>query len=723
MPTVPYDVPTVDMQAGSMPAFSGQAVQPRENYGAKQQMELGKSMMSAGEKITHAGQQIQDELDDAATKKADTWFLSEAQKLLLDKDSGYLHTQSEQAQARYGTTLEGLNQLRKDAEGLLTTDTQRKMFGRVVDRHMLTFTGQMSNHAVQQVRTFAAKESEARETQYINAAVANFSSRDAVSFDVTNEDGTVTTRKTGAFNTYLKTAVDEANQRASMLGLPEKSSQRESMVMAATGKIHAGVVTQLVLSNKYVEARKWLDRAIEDGEIDTKSAQTLGTQIEVGYRKEVGTNAGEAIYKNRGPAGDDFDSSVDWVMTQEGGYVANDGGKGETKYGINATANPGVDIKNLTPEKAKKIYRKQYWDAIDADNLAPELRAVAFDTAVNMGVGTAKRLIKESGGDPQALIDLRRQEYMALVEKNPEKYAKYEKGWIARLDKLEANLAGGERTLASMIAEADQIADPEERAIAKATIKGRHSEYEAVQSADYKDNLVKATDIAFKRPSGWQDIPAPMWAKIKQSDRARLMEMPRGDDPDVVMKLHKNPQLWKTGSIEQYRPLLSESTYQKFFMAGNGADGQGKIVEASVDVRQFNNALNEAGLSKLVEGKKGSSDQKQYNDLYSKFEQMLEVEQSAKGRKFSIEEKNRLLQMLIKPVKVKAVYESYDPRGWFGDGKTTMDVRSYQVQNPQNIVIPPDARKRIEADFAARGITRFTEQNILNAYLMMSESK
>ena len=86
----------------------------------------------------------------------------------------------------------------------------------------------------------------------------------------------------------------------------------------------------------------------------------------------------------------DFDKAFELVIGHEGGYVNNpkDPG-GETKFGISKRAYPNEDIKNLTLEKAKFYYKRDYWDAIKADQLPPELRFHIFDAAVNSGVKQA----------------------------------------------------------------------------------------------------------------------------------------------------------------------------------------------------------------------------------------------------------------------------------------------------------------------------------------------
>lgn len=146
-----------------------------------------------------------------------------------------------------------------------------------------------------------------------------------------------------------------------------------------------------------------------------------------------------AMPKPDAPMGD-FNAAVTRVLGVEGGYVENDAGAGPTNFGINSTANPGVDVKSLTRDGAIGIYREKYWNAIGADNLPRDVAMVAFDAAVNQGPEYAKKLIADSGGDVRAMIEMRRQRYEQIAANDPAK-ARYLAGWNARLDSLAAELA------------------------------------------------------------------------------------------------------------------------------------------------------------------------------------------------------------------------------------------------------------------------------------------
>ena len=145
----------------------------------------------------------------------------------------------------------------------------------------------------------------------------------------------------------------------------------------------------------------------------------------------------------REPVGESIqvaDASGDWekfkrqTLKFEGGYTPDDAGKGPSKYGINATANPGVNIRDLTPDGANQIYRHKYWDSIGADQLPDSTRLLAADASVNQGPAQAKRWAAEAGDDAEKLYHLRQAHYQHLIDRNPGKYGQYANAWNGRLN-------------------------------------------------------------------------------------------------------------------------------------------------------------------------------------------------------------------------------------------------------------------------------------------------
>ena len=101
-----------------------------------------------------------------------------------------------------------------------------------------------------------------------------------------------------------------------------------------------------------------------------------------------------------------FDVAFEKLIGHEGGYVndARDPG-GETKFGISKRAYPDEDIAGITLEYAKHIYRRDYWDAVQAEYLPDAVRFDLFDAAVNSGVRQAVKWLQLAAkAEPDGIV-------------------------------------------------------------------------------------------------------------------------------------------------------------------------------------------------------------------------------------------------------------------------------------------------------------------------------
>ena len=96
----------------------------------------------------------------------------------------------------------------------------------------------------------------------------------------------------------------------------------------------------------------------------------------------------------------DFDKAFERLIGHEGGYVNDkrDPG-GETKFGISRRMYPAEDIANLTLERAKAIYRRDYWGPAGCDAVPDAVRFDLFDAAVNSGPKTSIKLLQRAVGE------------------------------------------------------------------------------------------------------------------------------------------------------------------------------------------------------------------------------------------------------------------------------------------------------------------------------------
>lgn len=105
-----------------------------------------------------------------------------------------------------------------------------------------------------------------------------------------------------------------------------------------------------------------------------------------------------------------FDSAFDALIGHEGDYSfhPSDPG-GETRFGVTARVARADGyqgaMRDLPRDRAKSIYRRQYWDAVQADQLPAALRFDVFDAAVNSGTKQAALWLQRTvGAQPDGVI-------------------------------------------------------------------------------------------------------------------------------------------------------------------------------------------------------------------------------------------------------------------------------------------------------------------------------
>ena len=93
----------------------------------------------------------------------------------------------------------------------------------------------------------------------------------------------------------------------------------------------------------------------------------------------------------------EFDDIIEKVLEHEGGIVDDptDAG-GLTNMGISQRAYPDEDIRGLTVERAKELYKRDYWDRYRTGSLPDRLRHIFVDMCINMGGGRDIKILQEA---------------------------------------------------------------------------------------------------------------------------------------------------------------------------------------------------------------------------------------------------------------------------------------------------------------------------------------
>lgn len=131
-----------------------------------------------------------------------------------------------------------------------------------------------------------------------------------------------------------------------------------------------------------------------------------------------------------------FISLHEWGDRKDGGYTNDptDPG-GETKFGLSKRANPDLDIKNLTLNRAMERFKARYWTGNLLDSYPWPFSAAAFDSYIQHRPEIAKKMVEVAKNDVRALLEARRVFYLGLIAKKPD-LAKYKRGWLNRINDL-----------------------------------------------------------------------------------------------------------------------------------------------------------------------------------------------------------------------------------------------------------------------------------------------
>ena len=748
MPTVPI-VPTEELQGGGFQPFSvGGEVAPMRDVAGRQAQEMGQSMVNAGQVLGSIANKMQDQMDDAATKQADVTFLTKAQDILWG-EKGYLNTLGAGA-ADPSSVNAALIEAQKEVEKGLTNDVQRMMFGQSASRNMLNFSGKIAEHRFKQTTDYAAGESKSRADRYTMEAANNFDS-----IGMVDAKG----NPTGPYNTAVNTALQEANAAADLMMLPPDSEQRKAMVRGVYGNVASGVVNNLMVDGRYLEAKSYIDSVVKQGQLDPADAMKLTSAIDTGYDRQRGMQIGEGIYSGNTVGGtaaeSDYQTTITGIVpgaqvkvsgrripivtgTQPGRQplqmdgvqpklinnwelVQGDFGRavtvvsGSRDAATNAKAGGAkgsqhlsgnaidVDVSNMSIEDRKRlislasargftgigIYQNSLhfdmraggpamWGPSHHADSIPAWASGAREThAANAGKPAGGRDYHVPGATPdgfqtievQPIQGMQVNDFVKLLRTRglevagieaPEVQVGEEPVWTMAV-KLPNELVGardggvkvapgadGKKDLGAMEAAIkDMGLDPDQEAVALQDVRQRYTHDQALETEQYKSTFESATETAFARVGGWRDIDPVTWGNLKVEDRAKLMEQPRGDDPDTVIKLMNDPSLWEKGKIEEFRPLLSEATYQKFYGQANGPDGPNKVREATIDNDLFNATLNRNGLTSFTGAKDDSAEKQQLIEFKSKFKVLIDAEQTRLKRSLSMTEKQTILDGML----------------------------------------------------------------------------
>lgn len=142
--------------------------------------------------------------------------------------------------------------------------------------------------------------------------------------------------------------------------------------------------------------------------------------------------------------------------------------------------------------------------------------------------------------------------------------------------------------------------------------------------------------------------------------------------------------------------------------------GEDKVIDATVDVDMFKAVVRMAGMES--DPKSGSKQADALGDIKYRLEKIIDAEQRANGNKpLTRDRKETLLKQLLVEVPVRMT-----GTGLFNKGNVSIDnKRFYEVEYPENIVVPDADRGTIVKTLQSVGIKNPTEKQIREGYIRL----
>ncbi|HUO23658.1 MAG TPA: glycosyl hydrolase 108 family protein [Caulobacteraceae bacterium] len=154
------------------------------------------------------------------------------------------------------------------------------------------------------------------------------------------------------------------------------------------------------------------------------------------------------------PAEGRFEACLQTVLALEGGYVDDPRDRGgPTNMGVTLAAysralgRPATpdSLRDMTLGEAASLYRAFYWRPAGCEALAAGLDLMAFDAAVNMGVGEARRLLATAGAGSASERIGRMSAARAARYRTLAGFPAFGAGWLKRVDTVTAEALAAAR--------------------------------------------------------------------------------------------------------------------------------------------------------------------------------------------------------------------------------------------------------------------------------------
>jgi hypothetical protein len=274
-------VPVVDQNTPGNPAVQAPTVAPMRNYAPQQIEQLGQATEQAGLASMRTnqaiGERIQEQMDDANVKAAESKFIQSATDI-LHGDKGYMNQRGADAINGFDPSSQALIKAKKDVLDSLGNEVQKYIFNQWSQQHLATFGAQMSQHRAQQRVEYTSAQALARaDSMRSMAQNSEIGSKDQ--------------------NVSIETGVSEIKNALSLKGIPADSEEAKKYERAFRSQITQDNVSRLMEDGKYEDASKLLSEQMKAGNVEGDTGDRLRRAIRSNLQRTENIEATDKIFQ------------------------------------------------------------------------------------------------------------------------------------------------------------------------------------------------------------------------------------------------------------------------------------------------------------------------------------------------------------------------------------------------------------------------------------------
>lgn len=638
----PGEVPSnfaPDVTQGDTPMSPASSpwVSPMRNSAPGLLQQTGQTLTQAGDTAARLGNtigdRVQETMDDAQTKAAETQFLGSALPTL----GQYKTTEGINATQQFDTAAQAIVKARQDARASLTNPIQQRMFDQTTNDHLLTFGQQMADHENVQRVQYGKDQAKARAESLNTMSTLDVAGRN---------------RDDSNFAKFGAQSDAEVLHFAGLSGVAPDSPQADQMLRQNRTERYRSVVTALLDQHAYNEASDFFDA--HKGDMDIRQAEMIGNAVKTAAKSEQVTQyrdqAVQSLQKTAGPG----------PLTQPipaGTITTTDG-----VDGIDIHTAPGTNVHAPASGTVSKIWMDDKL-GLSAQVALPNGYNATFNglTAVNYKEGqkiTEGQVLGLTGKDDTGQGVM----HYAMTDRDGT-YIDPRQAASAPFDpKNFSNPQDEEKAVDWVNA---NVSDPVQRREAESQVRSLANENRQIGNQEHAAALKTATDWWLQHGQSIAELPAETRMQLTPEDLDGFSQQAKAkNDVNVLANWIQHPEQQTVDAVKQAyaQGRLSDNGYLTALRGATelgNADPQ-KVLAANVDNEQIQNTLLQNGHKDIVNAKSGTQQQAQKVALWSEIKDQVDAEQQITQRPLTRQQKQSIIDSTVMNSQFLKV------PGWFG---------------------------------------------------------